>query len=111
MSQLSLSALVFESGSSNPIAFSCNRTASSNSPTSAFAAARTYLLAQKPAQAVEEFDIALSLKFKKADQIQVRKAKALQAAGKTDEAKAIREAILKNDPDHLEAKVALGKDR
>ena len=71
--------------------------------------ADAYLLAQKPAQAIEEFDVALSLKPKKADQIQVRKAKALQAAGKTDEAKAILEAILKNDPDHPEAKAALSE--
>jgi cellulose synthase operon protein C len=64
------------------------------------------LLAQKPDQAVEEFDAALSLKPKKPDLIQVRRAKALHAAGKIAEAKAVIDEILKKDPDHPEAKAA-----
>jgi tetratricopeptide (TPR) repeat protein len=69
--------------------------------------ADAYLLAKKPEKAIEEFEVALSLKPKKPDLIQVRKAKALQAAGKLAEAKAALEEILKKDPDHPEAKAAL----
>jgi predicted Zn-dependent protease len=69
--------------------------------------ADAYLLADKPALAVEEFDAALTLKPKKPDLIQVRRAKALKAAGKIAEAKAVLEEILKKDPEHPEAKKAL----
>ena len=72
--------------------------------------ADAHLLANKPDQAVEEFDVALSLKPKKPDLIQVRRAKALHAAGKIAEAKAILDEILKKDPEHPEAKAALGGD-
>ena len=68
--------------------------------------ADAYLLASKADRAVEEFDVALSLKPKKADQIQVRRAKALQAAGKLAEAKATLDEILKKDPEQPEAKAA-----
>jgi tetratricopeptide (TPR) repeat protein len=71
--------------------------------------ADAYLLGKKPEKAVEEFDVALALKPKKADLIQVRRAKALHAAGKIAEAKAALEEILKKDPDHPEAKAALGE--
>ncbi len=69
------------------------------------------LLANKPGEAVEEFDVALSLKPKKPELIQVRRAKALHAAGKIAEAKAALEEILKKDPDQPEAKEALGEIR
>ena len=73
--------------------------------------ADAYLLAHKPEKAVEEFDAALALKPKKADLIQVRKAKALQAAGRLDEAKALLKQVLEKDPDHPEAKAALAEIR
>ena len=68
--------------------------------------AEAYLLGDKPAQAVEEFDAALTLKPKKPDQIQVRRALALKAAGKIAEARSVLDEILKKDPDHPEAKKA-----
>ena len=71
--------------------------------------ADAHLVNQKPAQAVEEFDVALSLKPKKPDLIQVRRARALHASGKIAEAKAVIDEILKKDPDHPEAKAALGE--
>jgi cellulose synthase operon protein C len=66
-----------------------------------------YLLTDKPVQAVEELDAALTLKPKKPDLIQVRRARALKAAGKIAEAKSVLEEILKKDPEHPEAKKAL----
>jgi tetratricopeptide (TPR) repeat protein len=68
-----------------------------------------YLLTDKPALAVEELDVALTLKPKKPDLIQVRRAKALKAAGKIAEAKSVLEEILKKDPEHPEAKKALAE--
>jgi tetratricopeptide (TPR) repeat protein len=68
--------------------------------------ADAYLLGEKPDLAVEEFDAALTLKPKKPDLIQVRRAKALKAAGKIAEAKAVIDEILKKDPDHPEARKA-----
>jgi Tfp pilus assembly protein PilF len=63
-------------------------------------------LGQKHAEAVEEFDVALSLKPKKPDLIQVRRAKALHAAGRIADAKAVLDEILKKDPEQPEAKAA-----
>jgi len=71
--------------------------------------ADAHLIAQKPEKAVEEFDVALTLKPKKPDLIQVRRAKALKQAGKLGEAKAVLDEILKKDPDHPEAKAARGE--
>ena len=71
--------------------------------------ADAYLANQKPTQGVEEFDVALSLKPKKPDLIQVRRAKALHASGKIAEAKAALDEILKKDPDQPEAKTALAE--
>jgi tetratricopeptide (TPR) repeat protein len=68
--------------------------------------ADAYLLADKPGLAVEELDAALTLKPKKPDLIQVRRAKALKAEGKIAEARAILDEILKKDPEHPEAKKA-----
>ena len=68
--------------------------------------ADAYLLAQKPTEAIEEFDVALSLKPKKTDQILVRRARALHAAGKIAEARKALDEILAKDPDHPEAKAA-----
>jgi cellulose synthase operon protein C len=71
--------------------------------------ADAHLVAGKPAQAVEEFDVALTLKPKKPDLIQVRRARALHADGRIAEAKAALEEILKKDPDHPEAKAAIAE--
>ena len=71
--------------------------------------ADAYLVNQKPEAAVDEFDTALSLKPKKPDLIQVRRAKALFAAGKIGEAKAALDELLKKDPGHPEAKAARGE--
>ena len=64
------------------------------------------ILAGKPAVAVEECDDALSLKPKKPDPIQIKKARALDLAGKKDEAKSVLDEILKRDPENPEAKAA-----
>jgi len=68
--------------------------------------ADAYTLANKPAQAVEECDAALTLKPKKPDPIQVKRAKALAAADRKDEARAALDEILKRDPEQPEAKAA-----
>ena len=63
-------------------------------------------LRRNHAAAVEEYEVALTLKPKGADQILVKLAKAKAALG--DKAAAIKllDDILKNDPDHPEAKAA-----
>ena len=53
--------------------------------------------------AVEEYESALSLKPKKADQLKVKLAKAQAGAGNKDAAKATLDALLKADPEHPEA--------
>ena len=64
------------------------------------------ILAGKPAVAVEECDDALSLKPKKPDPIQIKKARALDLAGKKEEARSVLDEILKRDPENPEAKAA-----
>ena len=63
-------------------------------------------LGRKYEGAIEEFDVALSLKPKKPELIQVRRAKALHAAGRIDDAKVALDEILKKDPEQPEAKAA-----
>ena len=65
--------------------------------------------ANKFAQAIEEFDVALTLKPKRADDLRVRRARALFSMGRKDEAKEALDEILKRDPEHPEAK-ALRKE-
>lgn len=55
-------------------------------------------------EAVEELEVALSLKPKKPNDVKVKLAAALQAAGRDDEAKTTLDEVLKVDPDHPEAK-------
>ncbi len=64
------------------------------------------VLARKHAAAVEEFDAALTLKPKKPDDLQVKRARSLHLAGRIAEARAALDDILKRDPDHPEAKAA-----
>ncbi len=62
------------------------------------------LSAQKKfAGAVEEYEVALSLKPKKADDLKVKLAGARLGLGEKDAAKAILDEILKRDPEHPEA--------
>ncbi len=68
--------------------------------------AEAALLAHKPAEAVEEYDAALTLKPKKPDDLRVKKAQALKLAGHPDQAKATLDEILARDPNHPEAKAA-----
>ena len=68
--------------------------------------AEAALLADHPAEAVEEYDAALILKPKKPADIQVKKAQALQLAGHPDQAKTLLDEILTRDPNHPEAKAA-----
>ena len=55
-------------------------------------------------QAIEEYQIALELKPKKPNDLKVKLAKAEFGLGKKDQAKATLDAILKEDPEHPEAK-------
>ena len=66
--------------------------------------ADAYNARSKLAEAVEEYQTALTLKPKKGDQIQVKLASALLASGRKEEAKATLDTLLKADPDHPEAK-------
>ncbi len=66
--------------------------------------AEAALLANKPAEAVEEYDAALTLKPKKPDDLKVKKALALKLAGHPDQAKTLLDEILARDPTHPEAK-------
>ncbi len=59
--------------------------------------------------AVEEYQTALELKPKKANDIKVKLARALAGAGKRDEAKTTLDEVLKADPEHPEA-LRLKKD-
>ena len=58
----------------------------------------------KFAEALEEYEVALTLKPKKPNDIKVRLAKAQAGVGRPDDAKVTLDTILKADPDHLEAK-------
>jgi tetratricopeptide (TPR) repeat protein len=60
----------------------------------------------KPAGALEELDVALTLKPKKPVLIQVKRAKALAGVGKVEEARKALDEILARDPDQPEAKAA-----
>ncbi len=64
------------------------------------------MLAKQPAEAVEEYDAALTLKPKKPDDLRVKKAQALKLAGHPDQAKTLLDEILARDPAHPEAKAA-----
>ena len=68
--------------------------------------ADAYIVDDRHAAAIEQFDDALGLKPKRADDLKVRRAKSLLALGKADEAKAALDEILARDPDHPEAKAA-----
>jgi tetratricopeptide (TPR) repeat protein len=59
---------------------------------------------KKYAPAIEEYEIALTLKPKKPNDLKLRLARAQAALGQADAAKATLDAILKSDPDHPEAK-------
>ena len=69
------------------------------------------LLANKPAEAVDEFDVALALKPKKPDDLRVKRAKSLLALGRKEEARAALDEVLKRDPDHPEARAARAEVR
>jgi tetratricopeptide (TPR) repeat protein len=56
------------------------------------------------AQAVEEYQVALTLKPKKPAEIKVKLAQAQAALGQNDEAKATLDDVLTADPDHPEAR-------
>ena len=59
---------------------------------------------KKPTAAVGEYEAALTLKPRKADEIRVKLARAQAASGDKTAAKATVDAILNRDPDHPEAK-------
>ena len=61
--------------------------------------------------AIEEYNVALELKAKKPNDVRVKLAKALNSAGRKDEAKAALGQVLKSDPEHpaaLELKKEFG---
>jgi len=60
--------------------------------------------ANEPAAAVEEYGVALELKPKRPNDLKVKRAAALLAAGRKDEAKAAVDEVLEGDPEHPEAK-------
>jgi tetratricopeptide (TPR) repeat protein len=62
------------------------------------------LLGKKYPQAIEEFQTAIELKAKRPNDLKLKVAKAQLALGKPDLAKATVDEILKEDPDHPEAK-------
>jgi tetratricopeptide (TPR) repeat protein len=64
---------------------------------------------KKYAEAIEEFQTALTLKPKKTNDVKVKLAQAQLASGKRDAAKATIEGVLKADPEHPEAKQLLQK--
>jgi cellulose synthase operon protein C len=64
---------------------------------------------KKYAEAIEEFQTALSLKAKKPNDLKVKLAQAQLLAGRRDAAKATIEGVLKADPAHPEAKELLQK--
>ena len=68
--------------------------------------AEAALLANKPAEAVEEYDATLTLKPKKPDDLRVKKARALVKAGHPDQARTVLDEILARDPNHPDAKAA-----
>jgi Tfp pilus assembly protein PilF len=59
---------------------------------------------KKFAQSIEEYQTALELKPKKPNDLKVKLAKAQLGSGKPTDAKATLDAILKEDPEHPEAK-------
>ena len=59
---------------------------------------------KRPTAAIGEYETALTLKPRKADEIRVKLAKAQAASGDKTAAKATVDAILKRDPEHPEAK-------
>ena len=59
---------------------------------------------KKPTAAIEEYEVALTLKPRKADEIRVKLAKAQSSSGDKAAAIATLDAILKRDPEHPEAK-------
>lgn len=59
---------------------------------------------KKPSGAIGEYETALTLKPRKADEIRVKLAKAQVASGDKAAAKATLDGILKKDPEHPEAK-------
>ena len=59
---------------------------------------------KKPTAAIGEYEAALTLKPRKADEIRVKLAKAQAASGDKAAARATVDSILKRDPDHPEAK-------
>jgi TolA-binding protein len=58
----------------------------------------------KPAEAAEEYAVALELKPKKTADIRIKLARALRADGRMAEARATLDEVLDADPDHPEAK-------
>ena len=63
-----------------------------------------FALGKKPAEAVEEYRVALTLKPKKPAEIKLKLAQALLDDGRKDDAKATLDEILKVDPEHPEAR-------
>jgi predicted Zn-dependent protease len=74
-------------------------------PTFHVTLADAQLGAGQPAEAVGEYRVALELEPKRPDDIKVKLARALNAAGRGEEARETLDAILKADPEHPEAKV------
>ncbi len=62
---------------------------------------------KKFGEAIEEYEVGLSLKVKKPNDVKVKLARARLGLGLKSEAKATLETILKSDPDHPEAKKLL----
>ncbi len=59
---------------------------------------------KKFAEAIEEYQTALQLKAKKPNDLKVKLAKAQLGVGQRDAAKATVDGVLKDDPEHPEAK-------
>ena len=70
--------------------------------------ADTLMARKKATAAVGEYEVALTLKPRKADEIRVKLAKAQAAAGDKTAAKATVDSILKRDPDHPRSQGAAG---
>src|SRR5262249_15474119 len=58
----------------------------------------------KLAPPIEEFQTAIDFKAKRPNDVKVRRAKAQAGLGKRDDARQTLDAVLKQDPDHPEAK-------
>lgn len=64
---------------------------------------------KKHGPAIEEYQTAIDLKARKPNDLKVKLAHSLLALGRRDEARATLDAVLKQDPDHPEAKALRGE--